>query len=78
LSVYRQLPWDQDGVICNDEHDCFIPVPLAELGGVEGLEEQLLETSGNKSTHRFTDIDKIIDADFPTGTDSKKRARKSN
>lgn len=25
LAVYRQLPWDQEGVICNDENDCFIP-----------------------------------------------------
>ena len=25
LAVYRQLPWDQDGVICNDENDCYIP-----------------------------------------------------
>jgi hypothetical protein len=27
LSVYRSLPWDQEGVICNDETDCFIPNP---------------------------------------------------
>ncbi|WP_455206041.1 hypothetical protein [Kaarinaea lacus] len=27
LAVYRQLPWDQEGVICNDENDCFIPQP---------------------------------------------------
>lgn len=27
LSVYRQLPWDQDGVICNDENECFLPMP---------------------------------------------------
>lgn len=25
LAVYRQLPWNKDGVICNDENDCFIP-----------------------------------------------------
>ena len=25
LAVYRQLPWDTDGVICNDENECFIP-----------------------------------------------------
>jgi hypothetical protein len=25
LAVYRQLPWDRDGVICNDENDCFLP-----------------------------------------------------
>ena len=25
LSIYRQLPWDTEGVICNDENDCYIP-----------------------------------------------------
>jgi hypothetical protein len=25
LAVYRQLPWDQEGVVCNDENDCFLP-----------------------------------------------------
>lgn len=25
LAIYRQLPWDQNGVICNDANDCFIP-----------------------------------------------------
>jgi len=25
VALYRQLPWNQDGVICNDEHDCYIP-----------------------------------------------------
>ncbi|MGD8591247.1 MAG: hypothetical protein PVF82_00335 [Gammaproteobacteria bacterium] len=25
LAVYRQLPWDQDGVVCNDDNDCYIP-----------------------------------------------------
>ena len=25
LAVYRQLPWDQEGVVCNDENDCYIP-----------------------------------------------------
>lgn len=25
LAVYRKLPWDQNGIICNDESKCFIP-----------------------------------------------------
>ncbi|MCF6236535.1 MAG: hypothetical protein L3J70_09240 [Gammaproteobacteria bacterium] len=25
LTYYRQLPWDQDGTICNDVGDCFTP-----------------------------------------------------
>ena len=25
LAVYRQLPWSEEGLICNDKDDCFIP-----------------------------------------------------
>lgn len=25
IAVYRQLPWDTEGVVCNDESECFIP-----------------------------------------------------
>ncbi|HHM05151.1 MAG TPA: hypothetical protein ENJ19_05345 [Gammaproteobacteria bacterium] len=25
MAVYRQLPWNKEGVICNDENDCFVP-----------------------------------------------------
>lgn len=25
LAVYRQLPWSEEGLVCNDENDCFIP-----------------------------------------------------
>jgi hypothetical protein len=25
LAIYRQLPWDQDGVICNAENECYLP-----------------------------------------------------
>lgn len=29
LAVYRQLPWDNDGVICDDENYCYIPPTAA-------------------------------------------------
>jgi len=29
IGLYRQLPWDTEGVICNDAHDCYIPAPAA-------------------------------------------------
>lgn len=77
LSVYRQLPWDQDGVICNDEHDCFIPVPMAEIGSAEALAEQLLETSGTDTLSKVTDNDEIIDADIPAESGTQ-RVRKTN
>ena len=25
LSVYRKLPWNKEGLMCNDANDCFIP-----------------------------------------------------
>lgn len=25
IAIYRKLPWDQDGIICNSENDCYIP-----------------------------------------------------
>lgn len=25
LAAYRRLPWSRDGMICNDDKDCFIP-----------------------------------------------------
>ena len=25
LAIYRQLPWDTEGVVCNDEKECYIP-----------------------------------------------------
>jgi hypothetical protein len=34
LAAYRNLPWNKDGMICNDEGDCFIPdatLPAASL-----------------------------------------------
>jgi len=31
LAVYRQLPWDTEGVVCNGEDECFIP---GEDGGM--------------------------------------------
>jgi len=35
-SLYRNLPWDEEGAICNGENDCFIPQPVPEnLAGGE-------------------------------------------
>lgn len=27
LAAYRRLPWNRDGLVCNDENDCFVPPP---------------------------------------------------
>jgi hypothetical protein len=29
IAVYRQLPWDQEGVICNAKGDCFVPQTIS-------------------------------------------------
>ena len=25
LSIYRKLPWDKEGIVCNGEDDCYLP-----------------------------------------------------
>jgi hypothetical protein len=47
VTFYRRLPWDEQGVICNDESDCHLPSPIttpetapaaaAGTGGVPAL-----------------------------------------
>ena len=36
-SLYRALPWDEDGQICNGDDDCFIPQPTPENLAQGGL-----------------------------------------
>jgi hypothetical protein len=64
LAVYRQLPWDQDGVICNDEHDCFIPVPDGDISGAEPLAQQVIEASTAVSVSKDSESNEIIDAEL--------------
>lgn len=36
IGLYRQLPWDTEGVICNNSHDCYIPnaaAPAVDMAG---------------------------------------------
>ena len=77
LSVYRQLPWDQDGVICNDENDCFIPVPTMDISGSEQLAKQIIETASNVSASNNSDNDEVIDADISVDS-GQKTAGKTN
>lgn len=30
LAAYRSLPWDQEGLVCNEAGDCLTPFPLSE------------------------------------------------
>ena len=30
VGAYRHLPWDNQGAICNDEHECFMPDPIRD------------------------------------------------
>lgn len=57
LTVYRQLPWDTEGVVCNNENECFIPgvdgvtpVEIADPSDeAESSDTAESETSKNKS-----------------------------
>ena len=46
LAVYRYLPWDMEGVVCNDNHECFIP----NVDGVTPITVGLAQ-SYNKNDH---------------------------
>ena len=28
IAIYRRLPWDDEGLVCNDENDCYIPAEM--------------------------------------------------
>lgn len=34
VALYRRLPWDEDGVVCNGENDCFTPGEILPEGGL--------------------------------------------
>lgn len=70
LAVYRQLPWDQDGVICNGENDCFVPVATADIAGDSNT--NISADVGNAEA-AFGSVtaelnDEIIDAEIPAGS----------
>lgn len=60
-SLYRNLPWDEDGQICNGVDDCFVPQPVPEnlasgdIGGtfapaiVDGTQVIGLINKGNRN-----------------------------
>jgi hypothetical protein len=64
-SLYRNLPWDEDGQICNGDDDCFIPQPVPEniangdIGGafapaiVDGTQVIGLINKRNRDLDRF-------------------------
>ena len=58
LAVYRQLPWDQNGVVCNDANDCYIPAPQVD-------KEQKIVTKSDANTVG-TDNDKTTIEDVST------------
>ncbi len=66
LALYRQLPWNKDGVVCNDANDCFIPDPMqpsvkvpVALGN-ERIEPRLNEPldKGSNSLSEMVGLDK--------------------
>lgn len=49
LTVYRQLPWSPDGLVCNDVDDCFVPQP--EIPGEEPIELEAADTAQGMLPH---------------------------
>ena len=66
IALYRQLPWNKDGVVCNDANDCFIPDPMQPsvkvpvVLGNERVEPRLNEPldKGSKSLSEMVGLDK--------------------
>lgn len=38
LALYRQLPWDEEGVVCNGNGDCYLPAAKERRPGGAGAE----------------------------------------
>lgn len=78
LAVYRQLPWDQDGVICNSENDCFLPVHNADISGAEAHAPPIAVMPVSNSLSELNTHDEdIVDAELPEDS-AKTRAGKAN
>jgi hypothetical protein len=44
LALYRHLPWNQDGVVCNNSNDCYVPeygVPRVIDTQAEVIDEEM-------------------------------------
>ena len=78
LAVYRQLPWDQNGVICNDENDCYIPDPAGDTlvleAGTEtpASDSDIKQNNQAESSSKQVDDDEIVDAQFPSESEKSK------
>jgi hypothetical protein len=44
IAIYRRLPWDQEGLVCNDENDCYFPPDIAQQHDNENTDVQKDET----------------------------------
>lgn len=57
LAIYRRLPWDSDGVICNDENDCYIPLVEEPVdSSVNNKLQDLSQTTGNEQTENDSQV----------------------
>lgn len=57
LSIYRQLPWDTEGVICNDENDCYIPDVNNPRNPIKSSQSKKIESKQPESEHKDTASD---------------------
>lgn len=67
VGIYRQLPWDINGVICNSENDCYLPqvTPPKKTAWWHRLKER----------HQRNDVEQVVDAEFPDAPPHRTRHR---
>ncbi|NOZ53082.1 MAG: hypothetical protein GXP08_08065 [Gammaproteobacteria bacterium] len=74
LAPYKHIPWDKEGVICNDENDCFVapisphPSNTPEKTALNNLKTTVNTTAETESNHSRQDEIVDIDTDAPANS----------
>lgn len=74
MGIYRQLPWDKDGIVCNDENDCFIPEAKSYQGDLDRRSTDAGSFRPAAQVDKETDKETL---DGKTGSTIELEARKS-
>lgn len=61
MEIYRKLPWDKEGIICNDENDCHVPIDDLSQALTEDNEENeaVLDASAKWKLKRYASINTL-------------------
>jgi len=75
LALYKNLPWDKEGVICNDENDCYVApiiaentITAAQLASINA--NNTVNTTGETESNQ-SQQDVVVDADIPSDAEQK-------